>query len=193
MQSTNHILTNLLYVTPNRGLLYVTPVQTTSDGSRTSPTKTFEHLSCFLPGMLALGVHSLPPTTFSGSMPRTKVDNHKLLRNYDLRELHMWAAEGLGESCWLMYADEPSGLGPEQVYMNGSPDSRIHPKDLKRGGLWIDTLERWRGNRRQGLPPGLGDKVPFVPKPGDTSGDIFLALDYTVRRPEYLLRPEVRL
>lgn len=164
MRTVNHILTNLLYVTPNRGLLYVTSVQETSDGSRQHPMQTFEHLSCFVPGMLTLGVHSLPRETFSGRLPPSSVANHKLLRNYDLRDLHIWAAEGLGESCWLMYADQPSGLGPEQAYMSRTPDIRNHPKDLNfdHGGLWIDTLERWRANRRQGLPPGLGDKLPFV-------------------------------
>lgn len=31
------------------------------------------------------------------------------------RELHLWAAEGLAYSCWLMYADQGSGLAPEVV------------------------------------------------------------------------------
>lgn len=191
MRTVNHILTNLMYVTPNRGLLYVTPVQGTSDGSRKYPMQTFEHLACFLPGMLALGVHSLPRSAFSGPLPRSEVENHKLLRNYDLRELHLWAAEGLGESCWLMYADQPSGLGPEQVFMNSGLDDRQHPKDIQYGGLWIDMLERWRTNNNRKLPPGLGDKLPFAQKLGATSGDIYMGLDYTVRRSEYLLRPEV--
>lgn len=31
------------------------------------------------------------------------------------REMHLWAAEGLAYSCWLMYADQGSGLAPEVV------------------------------------------------------------------------------
>lgn len=54
-------------------MLYVTDI------SFGEPTYKFEHLSCFLPGLLALGVHTLELS------PR------------DL-ERHSWAAEGLGTS-----------------------------------------------------------------------------------------------
>ncbi|KAI0272274.1 glycoside hydrolase [Gloeopeniophorella convolvens] len=59
------------------------------------PSHAFEHLSCFLPGMLALGAATLP------SVPRT----------------HMLAARGLAHTCWTLYADSPSGLAPDIAAM----------------------------------------------------------------------------
>lgn len=92
------MINNLLYLSPTRNLLYVTDVYMIPDAGAT-PSRRFEHLSCFLPGLLALGAHTLP----EHAMPP------------HVRELHMWAASGLAYSCWLMYADQPTGLGPEEV------------------------------------------------------------------------------
>lgn len=186
MRTVNHILTNLMFISPNRELLYVTSIQGTSK----FPSQTFEHLSCFLPGLLALGLHSLPESAFMTSPYSSLIKNHKLLHNYNLRDLHVWAAEGLGESCWLMYADQPTGLGPDEVYMTAMPDTRSHAKDFHHGGLWIDYLERWRKRGGRRLPPGLGEKLPIVPKDGEPVQGLKLKRDYMIRRPDYLLRPE---
>ena len=51
--TTNEILTQLMYVTPNREMLYVTE----GNGPKHVPSHTFEHLACFFPGRLALGAH----------------------------------------------------------------------------------------------------------------------------------------
>ena len=114
MRTTTGILTTLFYITPKRGLLYVTDVAHTQ--TKAVPSRKFEHLSCFLPGLLALGVHTLPPSAFRlpDGLPANVTEE---LSHHNLRELHMMAAEGLAESCWLMYADEPSGLGPEVTLM----------------------------------------------------------------------------
>ncbi|ETW78797.1 glycoside hydrolase family 47 protein [Heterobasidion irregulare TC 32-1] len=56
INSANAIISTLIYLDPTRGLLYVTD----TDGSEATPSHTFEHLSCFLPGVLALGAHTLP-------------------------------------------------------------------------------------------------------------------------------------
>lgn len=63
-----------------------------------TPSHTLEHLSCFLPGVLALGAHTLdlPPAE---------------------RERHQWAAEGLAYTCWVSYVDQASGLGPDGLRM----------------------------------------------------------------------------
>jgi len=55
-----------------------------------------EHLSCFLPGVLALGAKRL-------DLPE------------DLRDLHRLAAHGLAYTCTMMYLDQESGLSPEYV------------------------------------------------------------------------------
>ncbi|KAI1788147.1 seven-hairpin glycosidase [Ganoderma leucocontextum] len=126
------ILRNLLYVTPTRGLLYVT------DTARGKPTHKFEHLSCFLPGLLALGAHTLPLA------PRD-------------RELHQWAAHGLAYTCWMTYADSETGLGPDEMEMTTPTQGK--------GIKWLDAVADWeREGRPGGKPPGTRD-VPVARGP----------------------------
>jgi mannosyl-oligosaccharide alpha-1,2-mannosidase len=138
------VLKKLFYVSPKRELLYVT------DTRVGVPSHHFEHLSCFLPGILALGAHTLdlPPS---------------------VKERHEWAAKGLAYTCWVSYADQASGLGPDGMVMEP-------------GQNWIDKLETWEaGGREGGVPPGL--KEGGIKRGGDR--------DYRNSYPAYLLRPEV--
>lgn len=57
-----------------------------------------DHLVCFVPGMLALGAQHLP----------------------EYAEDHMKLAEDLMETCYQMYARQPTGLAPEFVRFNPS-------------------------------------------------------------------------
>ncbi|TDL23978.1 seven-hairpin glycosidase [Rickenella mellea] len=98
----NLIIENLLYLSPKRNLLYVTDVWMNPTGPY-APSRKFEHLSCFLPGLLALGAYTLPDHALPPSQ----------------RERHWWAAKGLTRTCWLMYHDQPTGLGPEEVTFMG--------------------------------------------------------------------------
>ena len=167
-----------MYVTPNREMLYVTE----GNGPKHVPSHTFEHLACFFPGLLALGAHLLPlnlsavdPAGLNPDAQRA----YRLLEHYDLRELHMAAAEGLATSCWLMYADMPTGLGPEIAMM----DTKSRP--------WIDVLEEWRTGGMHGPMPGLGAKTPIPYAKPEQSKAITTPWDYVVRRADYFLRPEV--
>ncbi|KXN80800.1 Endoplasmic reticulum mannosyl-oligosaccharide 1,2-alpha-mannosidase [Leucoagaricus sp. SymC.cos] len=121
LTSIDGIINNLLHITPERELLYATS-QVKSDA-----TSSFEHLACFLPGLLALGAHTLP---FSLLPPKTA-------------ELHKWAAEGLAYTCYLMYADSRSGLSPDNVKMNDA-------------GQWVEFVRAWeKVGRPRAIPPGL--------------------------------------
>ncbi|KAG6890086.1 hypothetical protein C0995_012035 [Termitomyces sp. Mi166 len=126
LRSMNAVINNLLYLTPKRQLLYVT------DSRDSIPSHTFEHLSCFLPGLLALGVHTL-------NLPTKE------------RELHSWAAEGLARTCWATYLDTETGLGPDEVLML--------PGIWSEGGkgLWIKHVREWEEKGRQGNLPGIGE------------------------------------
>lgn len=153
MLAVNAILERLLYLTPKRNLLYVTDVSGV-DGAYVS--HTFEHLSCFLPGLLALGASTLdlPP---------------------DEKELHMWAARGLGYTCWMTYADHDTGLGPDEMVMDAW-------KDDEANGRWLSHVDSWKAQGRPGgVPPGLGEVKPRV----------YGERDYYALRDGYLLRPEV--
>ena len=79
--------TPLLFISPRRKLLYATDVWSNT----LEPLGNFQHLTCFLGGLFALGAATIP--------------------NVDPR--HAWAAEGLAHSCWISYADSKTGLGPE--------------------------------------------------------------------------------
>ena len=98
-----------------------------------------------------------------------------IFSKYDLRTLHTLAAEGLAESCWALYDDQPSGLGPEQAIM-------------RQGITWFEELRRWHAGGAPGTMPGMGEKGgrERVREPG------IEGREYTLRRQPYLLRPEVR-
>jgi len=169
LQASKSIIETLLYVTPDREILYVTDVDLRRTQSRAKgkdivedtesvvtahPSGSFEHLSCFLPGLLTLGVQTLDLS------PSDK-------------ELHSWAAEGLAYSCWLSYADQLTGLGPDIMSMKLFPNSSE--------GLWLPKVEQWKKDGRQGRPPGLREPGPTTVKK---------SRDYTNYKKTYLLRPE---
>ncbi|KAI0730937.1 seven-hairpin glycosidase [Earliella scabrosa] len=174
---TNEVITRLMYMTPNRQLLYATDVS----GTTAWPSHNYEHLSCFFPGLLALGAHTLPlnlsiidPATLNPEARRS----YRLMEQYDLRSLHMAAAEGLATTCWLLYKEMPSGLGAEATAMD--------PKST----LWIDALEKWRQDGMQGPLPALNEKkvTPYTRNEYDRTPTT--PWDYAVRRTDYFLRPE---
>lgn len=128
-----------------------------------------EHLSCFLPGLLTLGASTL-------SLPDRE------------RQLHSWAAQGLAQTCWLLYADHPSGLAPDEAMMNSSPHSGSklytveNPSHDYTTGKWLEHILEWEKHGSPGVPPGLEDIAPAGDGPRD----------YVSRKPGYYLRPEVR-
>ncbi|CDO68395.1 Glycoside Hydrolase Family 47 protein [Trametes cinnabarina] len=132
LRDADAIIKNLLYISQNRKLLYVTDV------SNSVPSHIFEHLSCFLPGLLALGAHTLP------------------LSPHD-KQLHEWAAQGLAYTCWITYADHATGLGPDEMLMARMPTDSKHPH----GGRWLEMLEEWEAaGSPGGVPPGLAEVPP---------------------------------
>jgi hypothetical protein len=92
------------------------------------PTGRMEHLSCFLPGMLALGAklldpdypwphtppshRSTPSNTKRAPIPKAAQWGGDLKKTLDL---HMRVARGLATTCYVLYADTPTGVGPEEV------------------------------------------------------------------------------
>ena len=150
IKSATGIINNLIYQTPTRGLLYA------GDIVRGSLDHRLEHLSCYLPGILALGAYTLPDAELP---PKQK-------------EIHRWAAHGLAYTCAVSYADQQTGLGPDQMKMPGV------------GRRWMEVVDEWETGGRQGIPPGMGE-----PEPEKDSSK----RDYFSPWPNaYLLRPEVR-
>ncbi|KAG8906541.1 hypothetical protein FRC01_007964, partial [Tulasnella sp. 417] len=210
ISAADAIISTLLYISPNRHLLYATDIPNYSTGV---PSSKFEHLSCFLPGLLSLGVHTL--------------HEHLTLRQ---RRTHMWAAEGLAETCWVISVDQETGLGPDEVVFGRwasqrekGKDGRLIPptpeqqnEEDRRAGRWVDALaewerasnSRWRkggvwGSHEEAnhVPPGVRSAVPIVlgrdrakneeEKQGQGEGKGMTKRDYWLRRPENALRPEV--
>ncbi|KIK99359.1 glycoside hydrolase family 47 protein [Paxillus rubicundulus Ve08.2h10] len=155
LKAAQGIIENLFYLSPTRNLLYVTDID------QGVPSRKLEHLSCFLPGLLALGAQTLvlPPAD---------------------RELHEWAAQGLAYTCYISYAESVSGLGPEEIVMDAWPPSETGG-DPRFTGRWIDRVRAWiKDGRQGGIPPGLHESTPTKTHPRD----------YRVKSPVYLLRPE---
>ncbi|KAG0699899.1 glycoside hydrolase family 47 protein [Suillus ampliporus] len=194
LRFTSHVFNNLMFISPKRQLLYVTDSNLYRSGNR--PTHHFEHLSCFFPGLLALGAHTLPLNNLEEvglnftELADDLLPKHKMgyedLASFNLADLHLWAAEGLAQTCYLTYADQPTGLGPDVITMLSGGSRPEIP--------WMDAMREWKTSGRKGPPPGVGDKVPWA-------GDIttrnareremaFSMRDYHVRNAVYQLRPE---
>lgn len=126
---------NLLYVS-KRGLLYITDVNYSNAGGKQilTPSGDLEHLSCFFPGLLALGAHTL--------------NNQEL--SAEERELHLALAKGLGTTCYLAYAETDTGLGPEVINF-GREDKR-----------WVDAYRDWQKDGKHGTAPGFEVDVKLV-------------------------------
>lgn len=136
-------------MTAERELLYVT------SQIKTHTTDTLEHLACFLPGLLALGAHTLPISLLSP----TEAEHHK------------WAAEGLAYTCYLLYADSRSGLSPDSVKM-------------KTAGRWVEFVRAWEKiGRTRAVPPGLKEGGP-IRKPDGDARDYRISQPSYYLRPE---------
>lgn len=79
-----------------------------------------------------------------------------------------------------MYADQPSGLGPEIVTFDN--DYTIDTSQQK----WFYHLDKWKeAGRPTSKPPGIEDADQPLSKGSDRSRD------YSLTDGRYLLRPEV--
>ncbi|KAH9967562.1 seven-hairpin glycosidase [Russula dissimulans] len=155
MRSANAILDHLTYITPKRNLLYATRGDVDSNG-HLNLAHDFEHLTCFLPGVLALGAATLS----------------------DAPQTHLWAAKGLANTCWALYADSATGLSPDAVAMHQESSSADgSPWD----GRWVTHLARWESSGARGDPPGVRSPEPVSNE---------TLRDYTPINVRYPLRPE---
>ncbi|KZV66310.1 glycoside hydrolase family 47 protein [Peniophora sp. CONT] len=180
LRMTTHMITRMLWMTPKRKILF--PVATRGVLPKDIRERTFEHLACFLPGLLALGVQHLPLDDLASvgvdfqalgnDLSPAGQAEYELVSHYKLSDLHRWAAAGLGEACAVMYADQPTGLAPDEAQMT------------RTAVRWIDQLEAWRQGGNAGTPPGVGPVIPVRGKAG------FEFHEYELKRFVYELRPE---
>lgn len=87
-----------------------------------------DHLSCFIPGILVLGLTTLTPA-----------DLRHLNRNETLRAM----AEGITSSCYELYTLSKSGLAPECATVEPQPPYRFlaAPQDGRHSFLRPETVE----------------------------------------------------
>ncbi|KAF8628837.1 hypothetical protein AX17_005897 [Amanita inopinata Kibby_2008] len=121
IKSANGIIDNFLYVSPNRQLLYATDLRSNQ------PTHRYEHLTCFLPGLFALGAQTLDLSARD-------------------KQIHEWAAKGLAYTCYIAYVDQETGLSPDVIQMMSGGKKWV---DALRE--WEDN----KGH--EGVPPGLSE------------------------------------
>jgi len=150
-----------MYISKTRHLLYITDID------RSGPSGRMEHLSCFFPGLIALGLHILPDSIYESA-------DEKLVFQY--------AAEGLAHTCWVLYADQATGVGPDEVVFQP-----YDPNEWE-SGRWINHASEWIA---LGKPEGKLKGVHKLSPP--RRGKLDLPLDYEYTKPIYLMRPEVRL
>lgn len=160
------VINNLVYLSPTRNLLYVT--NTLND----VPSRKLEHLSCFFPGLLALGAEFL--------------DTNDIFASKSDIQLHEWVAEGIAHSCYLMYAESVSGMGPEEVVFS-SPSSVPESERKWSSDLWVDHFRLWKDSGSGEKPPGVSPLAQLIPS--QFSGE---RKDYFTRSAANYMRPEVK-
>ncbi|TFL01959.1 glycoside hydrolase [Pterulicium gracile] len=185
LRAATQSIAQLLYISPTRNIVYATDASGFSDmNPHGYVSHKFEHLTCFFPGLLALGAHTLPLNDLKsvGIDFKSLGDNYgaakqayETLSRYNLKDVHLWAAEAVGQACYLLYADQPTGLSPDEVFMKTPPDNK--------STRWLTALEGWRASGARGSPPGTGN-IPPVSQEDVGPGD------YNVAHHEYVLRPE---
>ncbi|EJD07326.1 seven-hairpin glycosidase [Fomitiporia mediterranea MF3/22] len=131
LRTMRGVMDHMLYLSPTRSFLYVTDITATSG----YPSRKFEHLSCFLPGLLALGANQLPAHVFA---PFSEFAEEG--RTPSELERHIWAAKGLGISCGTMYSDMPVGLGADEVAVTSASELEREQIRLER----VQEAERLR-------------------------------------------------
>jgi len=114
-------------------------------------------------------------------MPPDFKADYARISAYNLKDLHMWAAEGLAQTCYLTYLDQPTGLSPDEIIIYSTPDRAQPNRQILGGPRWIYALEKWRASGSRGTPPGLAQRKPVMWK---------AERDYHVVKTWYLLRPE---
>lgn len=113
LRTMRGIMDHSMFLSPTRFFLYVTDISAKSG----EPTRRFEHLSCFLPGLFALGVDQLPASAF---IPYSETVNPDGTPSE--LERHQWAAVGLGIGCATIYSDMPTRLGADEVVIVSALD-----------------------------------------------------------------------
>jgi hypothetical protein len=182
LKAMDGVINRLLYLSKDRNLLYVTDLN-----SWANPSGEMEHLSCFLPGVLALGARLLDPEypwldrLSSRIRPRAPLpsDADGLRAKLDL---HMRAAVGLAHTCWVMYDDMPTGIGAEAI--------RFHFGPVPKGALARNTYESLRWGPRVAEWERNGRVGPLVGTEGWDMSPLEEP-EWRARDSRYLLRPEV--
>ena len=165
IKSLRGLIHHLMYISKSRHLLYITDID------HGVPSGKMEHLSCFFPGLIALGLHILPDSIYESA---------------DEKLIFESAAEGLAHTCWVLYADQATGIGPDEVVFQPYSYDETGTYEWE-SGRWINHVDEWI---RLGKPAGALKGVHNLSPP--RRGKLDLPLDYEYRRTEYLMRPEVR-
>ncbi|KAL4066002.1 glycoside hydrolase family 47 protein [Scleroderma yunnanense] len=195
IKMTTYVISNLIFISPQRKLVYVTDISTYKSED-TRITHNFEHLSCFFPGLLALGVKMLPLDDLQSAgvnmaelvkdLQPTDRNAYEALTQFSLSDLHLWAAKAIAQACYITYADQPTRLGPEAVSMRAGGKFGVT--------RWIDAVREWNRLGRPGPPPGVDDIRPWSEDPKITDPKerdrAAVKRDYGIRNIAFYLRPE---
>ncbi|BDA46113.1 Mannosyl-oligosaccharide 1,2-alpha-mannosidase IA [Coccomyxa sp. Obi] len=170
VRAMDEMLRKLLFKNEESGYTYV------AEFARVDVVKhKMDHLSCFIPAMLALGAHA-------GAVTGAKADKY------------LQVAEELTHTCWQMYHQMPSGLAPEYVEFGSSgmvtaekarhnllrPEAleamfvlwRVTQKEIYREWAWDMFLAFERNCKVEVGYAGLKD-VTVVPPPNDNTMQSF--------------------
>lgn len=161
-------------------------------------------MSCSLPGLLALGAKLLDPDYpwphASSSETPIPHPSHNVALKKKL-ELHMLAAQGLATTCFALYEETKTGLGPQEVRFDAPPPPSAARPGVQQGpmGRWRESVKEWEEKGRKGVLVGtsrsgwrldLNYDKEEEERGQDAKGR---KKDYSIENGEYHLAPQVRV
>jgi hypothetical protein len=93
-----------------------------------SPDSKFEHLTCFVPGMLALGVRQLTEEEIEQQSQSFSPEDRQYIKPSTMLKV----AKQLLETCVYLYESQPTGIGPDTVSFHPDRIDIIESKYLLR-------------------------------------------------------------
>ena len=117
-----HLISKWKRPETNKYLLFPAELQNNRKNNK------FEHLTCFVPGMLALGYQQLAQSEIDAHSKHLTKEDRNLVSSENMLDL----AKELMKTCVYLYQDQPSNIGPDTVSFEVDRLEVLDPKYLLR-------------------------------------------------------------
>lgn len=112
----------------------------------------------------------------------------------------MLAAQGLATTCYALYKDSKSSIGPDEVVFEPPVATTLPYTKNYTTGRWRERVRKWEESGREGTLIGTSlngweltkEEADRAANPVGNAEYLGRRRDYSIRNGKYMLRPEVR-